>query len=291
MKSKPGNRWQFVSGVVFALGWLAASAAAEPVAMVTDLEGKAALVAEGKKRALSILSEIESDARIEIEGGGRVVAVYLKSGDEYEARGPAVLHFRAAQPEALAGAKPQKRGTALAKAGKDIRIKPVGVAQAALVMRSAKPGAKLKLLNLSGTKTLDLHPEFRWQPLQAGSQYRFELTDDTGKMLLETQVDGTSLRLPASIELKDGVHYTWAVAARLPDGKKYSSAGDFSLAPADLRARVEALRPGDGAPVSQRVAFAAWLDQMELRDEAIRYWKTIAKERPDDSRLRALAGE
>ena len=57
----------------------------------------------------------------------------------------------------------------------------------------------------------------------------------------------------------------------------------------NLRARIEAARPAPSAPVSERVAFAAWLEQMELRDEARRYWQSLAAERPDSARLKALA--
>lgn len=59
----------------------------------------------------------------------------------------------------------------------------------------------------------------------------------------------------------------------------------------ELRARMEALRPAAGAPVSERVAFAAWLEQMQLKDEARRYWKALAAERPDSAQLKALAAD
>jgi hypothetical protein len=39
------------------------------------------------------------------------------------------------------------------------------------------------------------------------------------------------------------------------------------------------------------VAYAAWLEQVELRDEARKYWKVLSTERPEDKKLRELAGE
>ena len=167
----------------------------------------------------------------------------------------------------------------------------MGVTQAAFVMRSGRPTARIKLLNLSGTKTLEAQPEFRWQELEAGARYRFELADDTGKILYDSDLESTALRLPPSVPLQEGVSYTWEVSARVADGRRYVSAGDFSIAPADLRARVESLRPAAKAAVSERVAFAAWLEQMELRDEARKYWKALAAERPGDTRLKAMAAE
>lgn len=57
----------------------------------------------------------------------------------------------------------------------------------------------------------------------------------------------------------------------------------------ELRAKIEAARPKAGASVSERVAFATWLEQLELRDEAKTYWKALAAERPDSAKLKELS--
>jgi len=264
---------------------------AQSVAMVTDLSGKAALQGVAGKGIITILSEIAAETQIQLDGGARLTVVYLTSGDEYTFTGPAQIHFRAAEPQVLSGAAPQKRASSLGKGGKGVIIKPVGVTQSTYVMRGGRPTARIKLLTLSGTKTLDASPEFRWQELEAGVAYRFELTDDTGKSLYEATVTGSGFRLPSSVQLREGVGYTWEVSARAPDNRRYVSAGDFTIATPELRADANALRPGAGTPVSQRVAFAAWLEQMELKDEARKYWRVLAAERPDDARLKSLAAE
>jgi hypothetical protein len=271
---------------------IASGAAGDPaVAMVTDLEGKAVVMDDSRKPAVTILSEIRQDARLQLDAGGRLVAVYLGSGQTWEMKGPAVVVFRTQQPEAESGAKPQPRGNALSKGSKDIRIKPVAVAQAAIVMRSVKPNLKLKLLSPLGNKTLEERPLFAWKSLAPDIPYRFALLDDTGKTLYETSVTGTSLQLPAQLQLKEAATYTWMVSAQHPDGAAFSNTGDISLASADLRRQVETLRPGANAPFSERVAFAAWLEEAGLRDEARKYWKAAAAERPDDPRLKVVAGE
>jgi hypothetical protein len=91
------------------------------------------------------------------------------------------------------------------------------------------------------------------------------------------------------VEIVEGTLYTWVVSVRLPDGREYSSSADFVVASAELRGRAEALRPAESASVSSKVAYAAWLDEMNLKDEARSYWKAASAERPGDSRLRALA--
>lgn len=259
------------------------------VAMVTDLQGKATMAAEGRPRDVTILAELEAGAQVQLAAGATLVALYLDAGDEYVFKGPAAIVFKAGQPDVTSGAKPEKRSSSLGKGGNTIRIKPVGMAQGAMVMRGFRTGARIQLLNLHKTRTLETQPEFRWQELQAGVKYQLEITDETGRAMHEAEIDVPSFKLPASVVLKEGVPYTWEVSARLADGRKYSSSADFALAPAALRTQAEALRPAATAPLSSRITYAAWLDQMELKDEARRYWKTASAERPDDPRLRALA--
>jgi hypothetical protein len=258
--------------------------------MVTDLQGKATFAAtDGKARDLTILAEIDAGAKVQLAAGATLVALYLDAGDEYVFKGPAAIEFRATGPEVASGAKPDKRSLSLGKGGKDVRIKPVGVTQGALVMRTVRPEARIQLLTLNKTHTLESSPEFRWTALESGVAYGFELADSTGKIVYEAKVEGTSLRLPAGTTLAIGVPYTWEVTARLPDGRKYSSSADFAIADAALRARAEALRPPASAPLSTKIAYAAWLDDAELKDEARKYWKEGSMQRPADARLKALA--
>ena len=259
------------------------------VAMVTDLQGRATTSVDGRARDVTILAEIAAGTQLQLAAGATLVALYLDAGDEYIFKGPASIVFKPASPDVTSGARPEKRGASLGKGGNAIRIKPVGVAQGAMVMRSFNTGARIKLLNLYKTRTLDTQPEFRWQGLQPGTKYQIEIIDDTGRTVQEAQVESSAYKLPAGVTLKEGVPYTWEVSARLTDGRKYSSSADFALAPADVRAQADTLRPASSAPLSTRVAYAAWLDQMELKDEARKYWKAASAERPDDPRLKALA--
>ncbi len=272
------------------LACLVAPAVAQTVAIITDLTGKVGGQGAAAKREVTILSEIGVGSRLRLDGGAHVVVLYTGSGDEYAFNGPALIEFRAGAPETLSGVKPQKQTRAVG-IGTDIRIKTASTTQAGYVMRSGRAAAHIKLLSPVGSKTLEIAPEFRWSDVQPGAKYQFDLADETGKALYETRVEGAVLKLPASVALQDGVGYTWEISVRLADGRRYSSAGDFSVATSALRTRVEALRPAVGAPVSERVAYAAWLEQEKLKDEARKYWRALASERPDDARLKELAAE
>lgn len=259
-----------------------------PVAMVTDLEGPASLI--GEKRSLAILEDLSLDQRIELGKGARMVLVFLKSGDEYAFKGPALVLVRQAQADAVSGAKPEKRSTLFGGSGREIRISPIGVNQGAVLMRSMPGEPRLSLLSLSETITLDSWPEFRWRGIQAGTLGRLQLFDDKGRQILEREVSGDAMTLPGDVRLKSGIRYRWIVAGKGPGGQAVSGAAHFSFASLELRSEAERLRPGTGATLSEQVIYAAWLEQKELHDEARKYWRMAASERPNDSRLRELAG-
>lgn len=267
-----------------------ATAGAAPVAVVTDVQGRSVLQGAAPARELVLLAEIDGDARVQLDDKARLVVLYFSSGEEFALRGPALVQFKAAAPEALSGNPPEKR-SANNKTDNGIRIKPGGVTQAAVRMRVTPEGPKLKLLGLSGTVTLEARPEFRWSALEPGVSYVFELSDDTGRILYETKTTDNVVALPTDLQLKPNAPYTWEVTTRLRNGMKYASAGDFSIATAELRGQVDRTRPAGLATVSELVAFALWLEQMDLKDEARKYWRMARAQRPDDSRLKTLAGD
>lgn len=284
------NRSAAPRGALLATLLLAATtpfAGAEPVAMITDLQGK--VQSQSATEAPAILASVETGATLQVGEGGTLVVVYFQSGKEFTFKGPSTVKFAGTAPEVLAGATPATRDPLMGKVAGAGKIKPVGKIQAAVVMRGSNQNARIKLENMVGTRVLEQRPVFQWQAPEQGLSYDFELTDDAGRILLETQVTGTSFALPESIKLVDGKTYTWLVGTKMADGRKYTNAGDFTVAPADLRRDIESVRPRDDAPIAERVTFAAWLDQMQFHDEARKYWRQLAAARADDANLKTLA--
>src|SRR5262249_19980663 len=191
------RRWTMTLTVSCAMTALPTVAFGAGVAMVTDLQGRASASGDGPP-ALTILAELQPGAQVDLEAGATLVVLYLDAGDEYVFKGPAAIVFRPLQPEVVSGQKPEKR-SALGKGGKDIRIKPVGMAQAAIVMRGSPANARIQLLNLRQTRTLETQPEFRWQAQQPGLKYGFRLSDDTGRTLVETTLSTTPFKLPPTV--------------------------------------------------------------------------------------------
>lgn len=268
-------------GLALAPAW----AAAQNLAIVTDLSGKVS----GPEK-IAMLSELGANTRIQIDGGGKLVVIYLASGDEYSFTGPAQVVLQTGGPQMLSGAAPQKKTSVLGK-NSAVIVKPVHVTQAAVVMRSIRPAARIKLLSPAGTRTLEPAPQFRWEGFEPGLAYHFELTDDTGHAIYSTETQESTSSLPSSVQLQEGATYTWEISTHTADGRRYVSTSDFAVASAAVRADAQALRPGANASVSERVAYATWLSRMELREEARKFWKSLAAERPDEPALKAMADD
>ena len=259
--------------------------------MVTDLQGKASLSSGGEAREMGILAEVPADATVTLADGARLVVLYFASGDEYAFRGPVTIRFKSAAPETSGGAPAEHRGSALGNRARDVRIKPVDVALAAVVMRSSGADGHGEPLAPARTTILETRPHFVWKAPLSGLRYVFELDDNDGHRILQTQVEDVSLTLPADIELTPGAAYSWRVSSLLPNGRKYERTAQFVVASAELRARAQAMRPASSSSLSNRVAYATWLEQSDLKDEARSYWRAAAAERPADARLKALAGQ
>jgi hypothetical protein len=80
------------------------------------------------------------------------------------------------------------------------------------------------------------------------------------------------------------------VSARVRGTAVQTARAEFAVAPEALRARARALAPPLDAPVAERVAYALWLDQNDLHDEARKWWASLAAVRPEQGSLRARAG-
>jgi hypothetical protein len=262
-----------------------AASQSRALAMITDLQGTAEVDGQ-QKSAIGITATLPAGARVRLDSGAKLSVLYLESGAEFALSGPAVIMIRPDEPEILKGSLPRKLARPLG--GKAIRIDPSKVAQPALVLRSSPP---MKLLGPWSTVVVDTPLVFRWQPLSSGTLYAFELTDDTGKRIYETRVGDPNVKLPDAKMLNHGATYSWVVSARSSDGLVISRREVFRVAESELQADVTALRPESHAPLSERIIYAAWLDQVGLSEEARKYWRNASAERPADHLLKSLARE
>lgn len=262
--------------------------AADPIAMLTDLQGKVELTTSSTQ-VLTILSELRVGDEISVAAKGRLVLVILESGQEYEIIGPAEIRFNRTSPIGINGNRPKLIGSALTTK-ETTKIQPLKVTQAAVLMRSVENArSEIKLISPNDTKVIEQIPTFFWQPVAPDLQYKLQLIDETNNRIYETSVNETSATLPDSIKLKEAASYKWRVSTNDPAGKLFSNIGSFTLAPQELKILSNTLRPDDNAEFSKRIVYAVWLEQAELRDEAKKYWKSLSEERADDPFLKVLA--
>ena len=272
--------------VLSLLAVLPAAVLAATVAIVTDLQGKAAFTEAARFGELTMLANVEAGSRVQLQPNSTLVVLYLESGVQYSFLGPAEVVFPAGQPDVVEGARPLKR---LPSAGGSIRIKPVGLSQGGLVMRGPARHERIKLLSASGTRILGGRPDLQWLAPQPGLKYRVEITDQAGRLVHEALVDEASMMLPIGMQLKDGASYLWEVSTGLPDGRKYASTGSFVVADPELREAALTMRANAMESFSSQVVYALWLEQVELNDEAKRLWRALSLKRPGDTMLRAIA--
>lgn len=260
--------------------------AADAVAMVTDLAGKAQVVDEGRKRPLALLDYLRPGAEIKLGKDARVTLVYFQNSTQYMFVGEGTVRVAAAKPEALAGAKvtvnEMRQGALVANARKE-------TAQGALVMKTAPQ--PIQPLSPVDTRVLDARPVFVWKSLKAKPPFQLTLTDANKQVVAQADVKAMRFELPAGVTLTEGARYVWRIEGKSAKGEALVGEASFDVATAVERDKVNQARPAAGAAFSERVTYAAILDGMGFRDDARQLWRALAAERPGDIRLRVRANK
>ena len=262
--------------------WVAAEEYA--VGMVTDISGITLNVVNKEPQQMDIFSELFVGDQLEVEKHASVTLIYWDNQRVFQIQGPSVVHILKDSIQHVSGHKPEIKKITLLQ---HVRINPAEVAQSGLVMRSAQKNKPISLLNLRGGKTAEKRPTFMWKLHQKTDRVRFELVDEDGNMLLVKVLNGERFTLPASVHLKEGTVYSWSVEGRMENGQVFADWGDFELAEPSLVAQKNNIKPKMHAGFSQRLLYAAWLQQNGFGDDAHHLWLKLAKERPNSPALKA----
>ena len=105
-----------------------------------------------------------------------------------------------------------------------------------MVMRGIRPDARIQLVNLNSTRTLDTEPVFRLDRAAAGAELWVRAAATRPAASFSRPKLRDVAQASRQRRLAAGTPYTWEVSTRLPDGRKYSSSAEFAVAAADLRA-------------------------------------------------------
>jgi len=272
--------WRSAS-VVLATGLIAyATATAQPVAIVTDVLGTAAY---GSAMAtVGILTQLDAGVRVRLSPHAHMTLFFYSDGAQFEVGGPGsvVLDTTGVHPADGATVKPLAAGGAPA-----VQLKSGGLVQGAMVMRNLG----LRIMAPDGL-VLATQPALVWSDTRREATYDVALIDATGKRVFETTTASRAVPLPPELQLEPGRSYAIEVSARVRGTTVQTARAEFAVAPEALRARARALEPTLDAPVAEHVAYALWLDQNDLHDEARKWWADLAAVRPEQGSLRARAG-
>jgi hypothetical protein len=242
--------------------------------MATEVAGHAETRAGAETVLVKALTEFAAGARVRLKKEARIAVLFYASGDAWLVTGPSLIRIGETAVEALSGSEPQRVPGPAGRNGDKLKLRPGGLTQAGVIARGvAKP---ITVLAPAGTVILQARPTFQWQPAAPDLTYRYAVRDTEDRILAEGLTPGTSFELPASVALKPGARYRLSLSAKGPDRTDYTATLRFGIADDALRAQIENFRPPADASPSQRIAFAVWLEQAGLTEEARTQWRALA---------------
>ncbi len=251
--------------------------------LVTDISGLAEV--DGRGRVL-LMAELPDGTALNVAPSARVVAIDLGSGREYVLTAGRYAVEKSGPSEV--GGKPVASSTLPAGKLPAVKIATGKVAQATLVMRSARK--PLAGVSPNQTAVSTTRPTLRWPDNPDATAYRVTLNEVGGRKVLDsTMPPKSSVVLSASEGLQAGGRYAWRVEAVREGRTLAEHRGEFSVLGATDIYRLGQFRPGEGAEFSRRTLYAALLMEAGATEEARSIWQALRAERPDDPALAKLA--
>lgn len=249
------------------------TATAAPVAMVTDVVGDVKQANE----PLKILAELDAGREVSLGADATVVVFYVGDGSEWVLKGPGRYRLAAKGPESQAGAPPAHRRPA-PPAFRDIKLRPDRVRQAAVILR----GRNLTLRSPVNDDVVLTHDvRLAWALDNARDiDFEVEVVDAAGQRIAKETTRAFELTLPNAARLQPGQRYTWAVMAKergLP--QPLYAIGEFRVADATTRRRIESARPRPDSPFSERALFVALLEDVGAKSAAEEQRAALATQR------------
>jgi hypothetical protein len=205
---------------------LAGPGRAQPVAILTEVDGSVRVVAHGRTVQPEVAAPIDRGAIVLLERDARVVLAYPGAGSIYELRGPGSFEVRQDAVEARSSSGVLARRD-LASTLRALRIRPEGTTlQGSAAMRGT--GAlQLQAEGPTGSQFTRDALRFCWRPLGGHWSYRVRLIDDDGLVVFEASTPDSRFELPAEIVLQPDAPYLWRVLATGPNGQSAEEAGQF----------------------------------------------------------------
>lgn len=269
-----------------------AAAPAAPLAVVTDVDGAAALKRSGHVHAVAALELLGRSDELVLPAAARVeIAFFAGAPRVFVLSGPGRFalsadEVRGLQPDAQIAVRD------LAPAWRWLRIKPGLVGRASVALRGAPSGALSVDAPVGAQLDTDLKV-LRWRPPYgrdaANWQYSVRLIDWRGAVLFSTRTRAAWAELPAQLSWEHEQPYLWTVEAVADDGRRAAAASEFRIVDQATQEQVRALAriarqvhddAAGAAATAEDVLLALALDQAGLRSKADEQWRVVALARP-----------
>ena len=279
---------RFTARLVALVGSAALSlgiAIAAPVAMVTDLQGTSSITTP--KAKLALMAYIEAGTEIQVDAGAKLTLTYFARALEQTFSGPAKIRVQTDKVEVLQGGAGQARKLDPDKVSAAKKFESAArdrMTVATFVMRSAPP--RISLVGPVDTKVSTVTPEFSWLASKDAGEFKLTLTDEQGQVLQQASVNGTSWK-PSPLAY--GRSYSWRVESAAGTGQTVSAQARFGVLDQEVATRMAQQKPNQAAPFSERLLYAAQLENEGLKFEAVQLWRALAAERPEDTVLQKWA--
>ena len=263
------------------------SICAEPLAIVTDLQGTAKIEQSGESSEISILDNLEAESKVVVGVDNALTLVYYESGVEYAYTGPVSFVVGVGQPEVVTGNAGQSKEL---KALESTGLKPAerNLNQAATVFRNIGGSeGKIELLSPVNTKMMEPSPVFKWASLDEETSYDFVIKSSRGQTVFQSSVKQNEIQLPSGIELRYGRKYNWELTAMSGD-EPFRATASFQMGTESDIKLLSQHQPDAGASFSEKLVYALLLKQYGFKHTAQQTWKTLVQERPNYSEANAL---
>jgi hypothetical protein len=210
----------------------------EAVSVVTSVSGNATLVAPtNRKGPVSRFEWLPAGAVLATDAGSSVTLIFA-DGSRYEIGEKSRITVTPGGPKPmgnsihrLEGVPPIPRLAALAEG------QHLGARSGAIRVRQGSGDRVQNLYPNATSVSIPDHTSLCFSPVKGASRYRVELEDDSGKTILDSQTELTTVVVPPSI-LRPGSSYYWKVRTIERVGPSVHGESEFdTLSQEDLQRR------------------------------------------------------
>jgi hypothetical protein len=198
---------------------------AQPVAIVTEVDGSVRVVQRGRTVRPQVTDPIDQGATVALEANARIVLAYPGAGSVYELRGPGQFVARSDAVESTGPGRLVRRD--LVSALRALRIRPEGTTlQGSAAMRGTR-AFELQADGPTGSQFARDALRLCWKSLGALWTYRIRVIDEEGLSVFDANTTDSRFELPATLALQANAQYLWHVRAKGPNGQSADAAGQF----------------------------------------------------------------